>query len=134
MSETDVELMKTWLDESSRAEDPVGYLAEHAWAADIDYRAVEGSADDVGPIVGREAMCAYVGEWFELFDDLQFVAEETTDEGDGKLIARVRMSGTAKGSGVPAEIRFFVAYWIRNGRIARGREYMTRDEAEASVR
>jgi ketosteroid isomerase-like protein len=134
MSGTDVELMKTWLGESSRADDFVGYWAEHAWAADIDHRAVEGLADDAGPIVGREAMCAYVGEWFELFDDLQLVAEEITDKGHGKLIVRLRMAGTAKGSGVPAEVRFFVAYWIRDGRIVRGREYTTRDEAEAAVR
>ncbi len=134
MSGTDVDLMKTWHEESSKADDPIGYWVEHAWAPDIDYRAVEGSADDAGPIIGREAMCAYVGEWFELFDDLQVVAEEITDKGHGKLIVHLRVAGTAKGSGVPAEIRFFVAYWIRDGRIVRGREYMTRDEAEASVR
>jgi ketosteroid isomerase-like protein len=134
MSGTDVDLLKTWLEESAKADDPLGYMAEHAWAADIDHRAVEGSADDAGPIIGRDAMRAYAEDWLELFDDLQVVPEEITDKGDGKLIAHLRMSGTAKGSGVPAEIRFFTAYWIRDGKVVRSREYMTRDEAEAAVR
>jgi len=133
MSEADVDLMRTWHEEGAKADDPIGYWAEHAWAPDIDHRAVEGSADDGGPINGREAMSAYARDWLDLFDDLQVVPEEITDEGNGKLIAHLRMSGTAKGSGVPAEIRFFTAYWIRDGRIVRSREYMTRDEAEASV-
>lgn len=133
MSGSEVDLMKMWHEESSKADDPIGYWAEHAWAAHIDYRAVEGSADDAGPIIGREAMGAYVGEWLELFDELQVVPEEITAEGHGKLIVHLRVAGTAKVSGVPAEIRFFAAYWIRDGRIVRGREYMTRDEAEAAV-
>jgi ketosteroid isomerase-like protein len=41
----------------------------------------------------------------------------------------VTASGRAKLSGVETELTFAVFYTIRDGQIARGREYWTRDEA-----
>jgi ketosteroid isomerase-like protein len=43
------------------------------------------------------------------------------------------VTGTARASGVPAEIRLAIAYTIRAGKIVRGREYLTKDEALAAV-
>jgi ketosteroid isomerase-like protein len=44
-----------------------------------------------------------------------------------------RISGTAKASGVPTELLVAIAYTIHGGKIVRGREYMTKDEALAAV-
>ena len=38
-------------------------------------------------------------------------------------------SGRAKLSGVETDLTYGVVYTIRDGKIARGREYMTREEA-----
>jgi ketosteroid isomerase-like protein len=105
----------------------------NAWweyfAEDIDYRAVEGAPDDHGPIQGKEAMRAYVQDWLDTFDDFRFEPVEITDAGDDKVIAVIRISGRAKLSGVEADLTFAILYTIRDGKMARGREYWTRDEA-----
>jgi ketosteroid isomerase-like protein len=99
------------------------------WAEDIDYRAVEGAPDDHGPIQGKEAMREYVQDWLDTFDDFRFEPVEITDAGDDKVIAVIRISGRAKLSGVETDLTFAILYTIRDGKIARGREYWTRDEA-----
>jgi ketosteroid isomerase-like protein len=41
----------------------------------------------------------------------------------------MRMSGRAKLSGVETDLTFAAVYTIRDGKIARGREYWTREDA-----
>jgi ketosteroid isomerase-like protein len=51
------------------------------------------------------------------------------DAGQGQVVAVFRNSGRAKLSGVEVELTFAVVYTLSDGKIARGREYWTRDEA-----
>jgi ketosteroid isomerase-like protein len=132
VTESDVALFETWRKEAEAADDWLGYWYDHVWAEDIDYRAVEGALDDAGPIIGRDAMRAYVADWFEMFSDLRLTAEEIRDVA-GQVIVRWRLEGTANASGVPTELRVFIVYTLRDGKIVRGREYMTAADAEASV-
>jgi ketosteroid isomerase-like protein len=50
------------------------------------------------------------------------------------VIAVWHLTGTAHGSGVPTATRVSIVNTIRDGKIMRGREYMTEDEALASTR
>jgi ketosteroid isomerase-like protein len=106
-------------------------LYANAWAPDIDYRAAEGAPDDVGPIIGRDAMLAYLTDWYDMFPDLEIVAEEVIDAGPERVIVVWRLAGTAKASGVPTELRYAALFTIRGGKVVRGREYMTKHEALA---
>lgn len=74
-------------------------------------------------------MRAYVRDWLETFDDFRFEPVEFVEAGEDKVIAVTRISGRAKLSGVETDLTFAVLYTIRDGKIARGREYWTRDEA-----
>ena len=47
------------------------------WHPDIEWRAVEGAADDVGPIRGRDALRRYYQDWVDTMDDLGAEVEET---------------------------------------------------------
>jgi ketosteroid isomerase-like protein len=98
-------------------------------ADDIDYRAIEGAPDDHGPIHGKDALRAYVQDWLDTFNDVRLEPVEQIAVGEDKVIAVVRARGRAKLSGVEPELTFAVLYTIRDGKIARGREYWTRDEA-----
>ena len=129
MSEADVQLFQTWAEQLAIAEDPLDFWYENMWGEDIDHRAVEGAPDDHGPIIGRDAMRAYVADWYEMFPDLTISVEDITDAGPGRVIAVSHIAGTARASGVPAELRFAVVWTIRDGKIVRGREYLTMDEA-----
>ena len=96
---------------------------------DVDYRAVEGAPDDHGPMHGKDALRAYVEDWRETFDDFRTEPTELIEAGEDRMIAVMRISGRAKLSGVEVDLTFAVVYTLRDGRVARGREYWTRDQA-----
>jgi ketosteroid isomerase-like protein len=98
-------------------------------ADDIDYRAVEGAPDDHGPIHGKDALRAYLQDWLDIFDDFTGEPIDLIDAGEDKVIAVTRISGRAKLSGVETDLTYAALYTIRDGKIVRGREYWTRDEA-----
>jgi ketosteroid isomerase-like protein len=133
MGEAEVTLFQSWTEQLAAAEDPLEVFYERIWATDIDHRAVENAPDDVGPILGRDAMRAYLADWYEMFADLAFDADELIDAGPERVIVLWHVTGTARASGVPTELRIAIAYTIRDGRIVRGREYLTRDEAITAV-
>jgi hypothetical protein len=54
---------------------------------------------------------------------------ELIDAGKNQVVAVIRISGRAKLSGVETDLTYAAVYGIRDGRVARGREYATRDEA-----
>ena len=99
------------------------------WADDIDYRAAEGALDDPGPMHGRDAVVAYAQEWLDMFDEFNVEPVEVIDAGGDKIIAVLRNSGRANSSGVKIDLTYAVVYTIRDGKVARGREYMTRADA-----
>ena len=103
-------------------------LAEY-WTDDVDHRAIKGSIDDRGPMHGKEAVRAYLQDWFDMFDDFTVKPVELIDAGDDHVVGVLRIGGRAKQSGVETELTFATVYTIRKGKIARGREYATRDEA-----
>jgi ketosteroid isomerase-like protein len=103
------------------------------WTDDIDYRAIEGAIDDRGPMHGKAAVRAYMQDWLDNFDNFRAEAVELLDAGEDTVIAVVRNSGLAKLSGIETDLTYAALYTIRDGKIARGREYWTRDEALAAA-
>jgi ketosteroid isomerase-like protein len=103
-------------------------LSEY-WTDDLDHRAVEGAVDDRGPIHGKDAMRAYVQDWLDTFDDFRTEPVEVIDGGDDTVVAVLKASGQARLSGIDTDLTYAVVYTFRDGKIARGREYWTREEA-----
>ncbi len=103
-------------------------LSEY-WTDDIDHRAVEGALDDRGPIHGKAAMRDYLQDWLDMFDPLTVEPLELIDAGGDEVVAVLKFGGRAKLSGVETDLIFAIHYTVRDGKIARGREYMTREEA-----
>jgi ketosteroid isomerase-like protein len=99
------------------------------WTADLDHRSIEGAPDDRGPIHGRDAMRTYVQDWIDTFDEFRIEPVELIDAGRGVVVAVLRYGGRAKLSGIETHETFGVVFTIRDGKIARGREYATRDQA-----
>jgi ketosteroid isomerase-like protein len=133
MGQAQVKQFESWVDQLAAADDPRDFWYEHVWSPDIDHRAMEGAPDDVGPIIGRDAMRAYIADWYEMFPDLEIVPEEIVDAGSERVLVVWQITGTAKASGVPTDLRYAGVYTIRADKIVRGREYMTKDEALAAA-
>jgi ketosteroid isomerase-like protein len=99
------------------------------WTDDLDHRSIEGAPDDRGPIHSRDAMRAYAQDWIDTFDEFRIEPVELTDAGRGMVVGVLRYGGRAKLSGIETDDPFGVVFTIRDGKIARGREYATRDQA-----
>jgi ketosteroid isomerase-like protein len=129
MSQENVEVVRRML--QAFADGGLDATAEF-WDPDIDWRAIEGAPDDVGLMQGLDAVQAYAQDLFDHFDDVRFEPEELIDAGD-RVVAVLRLSGRGKGSGIETELRYAVVYTVSGGKIVRGREYMTREQALEAV-
>lgn len=112
-----------------------GGLEEAAklWHPEIEWRAIEGAADDVGVIRGHDAMRRYYADWIETIDELRGDAEIVFED-DGVAVALIRTSGRGRASGVPATAAYYVACLVRAGQIVAGREYGSREDAIAAAK
>ena len=103
------------------------------WDPDIEWRAVEGAADDVGVMRGESKLRRYYQDWIDAMDGLRADVEEVLFDDDERVAAVVRNSGRGRASGVLTKGRYYVACTVRHGRIVSGREYETRAEALEAV-
>jgi ketosteroid isomerase-like protein len=126
MSEENVEAVEATFAALNR--NGVDGLLSHL-TEDVDWRAMEGAPDDHGPIHGKEAMRAYVQDWFDMFDDVRWEPVELIDAGGDQVVALVRLTGRAKLSGAETDMTYAVVHTIRDGKAAVGREYATREQA-----
>jgi ketosteroid isomerase-like protein len=129
MSQENVEVVRAAFDAFERG--GLDAMAEF-WDPKIDWRAAEGALDDVGEIRGEAAMRAYIQDWLDEFDDVHIELEELIDAGD-QVVAVQRVGARAKASGVDTELRYAVVNTVRDGKVVRGREYWTRDQALEAV-
>ena len=90
---------------------------------------MEGAPDDVGEMDGIDAARRYVQDWYDTFDDFTSEIEELCDLGDHHVVAVIHISGRAKHSGTPTELRYAALYTVRDGMLVRVREYATSAEA-----
>jgi ketosteroid isomerase-like protein len=112
-----------------------GRLDEAAkyWHPDIEWRAIEGAADDVGIIRGEGRLRRYYQDWIDTMDAMEAHVEEVLFHGDERVAAVVRNSGRGRASGVLTAGRYYVACTVRDGRIVSGREFETREQALEAV-
>jgi ketosteroid isomerase-like protein len=125
MSQENVEIVADTIAAFNRGDLDAG---SDFWTDDLDYRVAQGAPDDPGPIRGKEAMRTYVEDWLDTFDDFRGEVIELIDAGDDVIVV-MRIGGRAKLSGVETDLTFAAIYTIRDGKIARGREYWTREQA-----
>jgi ketosteroid isomerase-like protein len=126
MSGENVEVVRDALDAFGRG--GLDAMADY-WTEDVEHRAVEGAIDDRGPMHGKAAVRAYAQDWLDNFDNFRSEAVELLDAGEDTVVAVVRISGLAKLSGIETDLTYAALYTIRDGKIARGREYETRRDA-----
>jgi ketosteroid isomerase-like protein len=104
------------------------------WHPEIEWRAVEGAADDVGVIKGRGGLRRYYQDWIDMFDELRAEVEEVLAENGDRVAVVVHNSGVGRVSGVPTDGHYYVTCTVRDGLIVSGREYATREQAIEAAR
>jgi ketosteroid isomerase-like protein len=81
---------------------------------------------------GAEGLDAFLRDWFEPFDDLEFVVEGYHDVGED-VVTVIRQHGHAKASRVPVEMRYAVVTSVRNGLQTWAKVYAEPGEALKAV-
>ena len=107
-------------------------FAEHVWHPEIEWRAIEGAPDDVGPMEGRERLRRYYAEWFELFEDIRQAVVEQREVG-GQVVLALHVTARARTTGMPLELDYGLACELLDGLIVSGREYASFDQALAAA-
>jgi ketosteroid isomerase-like protein len=77
---------------------------------------------------GRDGFKRLFEEWQSVWEDLRVEPRELIDAGD-RLIVTVEITGTGRGSGAPARLRYFDVYALRGGRISRHEMFADRAAA-----
>jgi ketosteroid isomerase-like protein len=98
-------------------------------------RAVSYLAPDVFYEVGQELpvrrpdeLLATWKRWEAEWERIELIPEEYIDAGD-QVVVVVRYSGRGRASGIELEERSFEVHTLRDGKVARKREFKTRSEA-----
>ena len=125
MSQENVEVVKAAYEAFARG--GLDRYMEHL-TDDVVYRSF-GAPDDIGPFHGKDAVRAWLQDWIDTFDGFRMEPVELIDAGGDTVIAVERFGGRAKLSGVETEQIVGDVVTIRNGKIARGHEYPTREQA-----
>ena len=110
-----------------------------AWDRDDRAQALAFFADDVvwtparedpdpEPHRGREGVRRFWGQWEELFDNIRIDAEELIEVGD-RVVSRLHVTGSGKGSGIDVDQRVYQVVELRDGAIVRVDEFYARSEA-----
>jgi ketosteroid isomerase-like protein len=81
---------------------------------------------------GADSVIEFFREWVETWEDFE-LDWETEQGAPDRALAMIHMRGRGRGSGVPAEMRFFQVWTFRDGRAVRMEMYSDLDEARRAA-
>jgi ketosteroid isomerase-like protein len=131
MSQENVEVVRAAYEALAR--DGLDRFVDH-FTDDVEYRAVVGAPDDIGPIHGRPALKSWLCDWIDMFDGFTMELLQLIDAGGDTVVAEERFGGRAKRSGVATTQVIGDVFTVRGGKIATGREYPNLEQALKAVR
>jgi uncharacterized protein len=101
-------------------------LAEF-WDPEIEV-GVPPELAQAGTYRGRKAVLAWISEWSEAWERIEYTPEEIVGDGDTVVIT-VLYDGVGRGSGLKIDGRFWYLNRLRDGKIVYVRLYGDRNEA-----
>jgi ketosteroid isomerase-like protein len=100
-----------------------------AYSSDIEWEDCSGLWGDWGVARGHEGLREAWRRWFEIFGDVSWQLDgDPIDAGDD-VVATYRVHGRGRGSGVEVDQRLTLVWSVRDGKIARVRAYLERNQA-----
>jgi ketosteroid isomerase-like protein len=97
------------------------------WDPEIEVEVPPGLAE-AGTYRGREAVLAWMSEWSEAWERIEYTPEEIVGNGD-TVVVTLLYDGVGRGSGLRIEGRFWYLNRLRDGMIVYVRLYGDRNEA-----
>jgi ketosteroid isomerase-like protein len=97
------------------------------WDPEIEVEVPPGLAE-AGTYRGREAVLAWMSEWSEAWERIEYTPEEIVGNGD-TVVVTLLYDGVGRGSGLRIEGRFWYLNRLRDGMIVYVRLYGDRNKA-----
>jgi ketosteroid isomerase-like protein len=88
-----------------------------------------GIFPDGRTFIGHTGLVSIFGLYMDTFDDFQLEPQEFLEGTGGEVMVVVRLTGVAKASQVPSELRAFHVHTLREGKIARVLVFLDRQQA-----
>jgi uncharacterized protein len=129
MSADDVEFVREMLETFNRGDrqQSLDYLHD-----DVELEQW-GALPDSDTYVGKQAWLRGLRRWLDEFEpDFRFVPEKLTDTGDN-VVARIRLRGRGRASGVELDQVIFHVYEVRDGKLRRCRVFSEEGEARRAA-
>jgi ketosteroid isomerase-like protein len=127
MSQENVEIVEMAYEAFARG--GLERFMEH-FTDDVEYRVLAGADDLIhGPIHGKDGVRVWLQDWIDMFDGFWQQLVELIDAGGDTVFTGERFGGRARLSGVEADSPNWTVFTIRDGKIASGHEYATREQA-----
>jgi ketosteroid isomerase-like protein len=127
MSQENVEVVKVAYEVFARA--GLDRFMEH-FTDDVEYRVLAGADDLIhGPCHGKDAVRAWLQDWIDMFDGFWMELVELIDAGGVTVFTAEHYGGRARLSGVETDSANWTVFTVRDGKIAGGHEYATREQA-----
>jgi uncharacterized protein len=123
MSQENLELVRRQHEHFNRT----GEVLPEIYDSDAEWTAAREDPD-AATHRGLEAIRGYFAQWVEMFEGIDFRAEELIDAGD-KVFAWMRFSGKGTASEAPVEMEQAQIWTFRNGKVVRVEEYFDRNDA-----
>jgi taurine dehydrogenase small subunit len=77
---------------------------------------------------GRDEVRAWADELLEVIESAHNALDRVTELSGDRVFTENALTVHGKTSGVPAELRYWALYWIKNGKIARRQVFWNRAE------
>jgi ketosteroid isomerase-like protein len=108
--------------------------AMRGYDPDVELVVSDDVAVDPGVYRGTDAVGKWFGSWFGTFaPDYRMDVIELIPAGDSAVLAVVDHRGVGRSSGAEVTTRYYNAYWVRDGKIARLQLFRERADALAAV-
>jgi ketosteroid isomerase-like protein len=130
MSEESVEVARAMFE--AYREGGADSILDHL-APDVEWE-VRADLPDADVYRGHEGFRRLIAGFTEVTDEMWYRPEELISAGEGQVVVPIRWGGRGRGSGVEFEERRETwVLTVRAGKVARVREFATRDEALQAV-
>ena len=126
MSEENVEVIERAYDAWNEA--GVDAFLEY-WAENTEWRSIPGDPVYREPMLGRDAVRAYLEDWTDMFEDFRVEPVELRDAGQEQVVGTLRYSGRPRHGDVKVDSLFAAVFVIKQGQIVGGGEYDTLSDA-----
>ena len=123
MSQENVEIVRRFYEEFPSAQERLSEFVAGYWEPDGDYYPVR-KFPEARPCHGHKQIEDFFSEYLAAWQRYEYDVKDVKAIGDDRVLARGRIAGTGRHSGMALEGDLFHSCWLRHGRLIRVEDHL----------